>query len=136
MPAIERVVETAIYGDDLDQLERFYNGILGLPVIGKEPGRHVFFQVGSGNVLLAFKPAVTLEGGMLPAHGTQGPGHFALGIKPESLEEWRSHLQEHGIAIEQQVVWPKGGKSIYFRDPAGNSVELVTPGIWGLQSGW
>jgi hypothetical protein len=28
------------------------------------------------------------------------------------------------------------GRSIYFRDPAKNSVELVTPGTWQSPSGW
>jgi len=52
------------------------------------------------------------------------------------LENQRRKLQESGVAIEQEVEWPRGGKSIYLRDPAGNLVELVTPGVWGLPSGW
>jgi catechol 2,3-dioxygenase-like lactoylglutathione lyase family enzyme len=104
--------------------------------MGKEAGRHVFFQVGDASVLLAFVPEATLKGNMLPAHGANGPGHFALGIERHSLDAWRQHLQNHGDAIEKEVEWPAGGKSLYFRDPAGNSVELLTPGVWGLQSGW
>jgi catechol 2,3-dioxygenase-like lactoylglutathione lyase family enzyme len=133
---IQAVIETAIYVDDLDAAESFYGSILGLRVIGKEAGRHVFFQVGDSNVLLAFVPDTTLKGEMLPAHGAKGPGHFALGIDRQSWDAWRQHLKAHGVAIEKEVEWPEGGKSIYFRDPAGNSVELVTPGVWGLPSGW
>ena len=48
----------------------------------------------------------------------------------------RQRLQEHGVVIEKEVLWPRGGTSLYFRDPAGNSVELLTPGVWGLPSGW
>jgi catechol 2,3-dioxygenase-like lactoylglutathione lyase family enzyme len=77
-----------------------------------------------------------LKGGFLPPHGNAGPGHFALGIPTESFDEWKTHLSNHGIEIEKEVTWPRGGKSIYFRDPAGNSVELVTRGLWGLPSGW
>ncbi len=134
-PKIYSVIETAIYVDDLDDAEDFYVGILGLPMIGKEPGRHVFFQVGDSNVLLAFLAETTLTGDALPHHGASGPGHFALGIETQSLDAWRRHLNAHGVSIEQEVEWPRGGKSIYFRDPAGNSVELVTPGVWGLPSG-
>ena len=65
-----------------------------------------------------------------------GPGHFALGIEGEAFDAWRKLLQGHGVSIEKEVEWPKGGKSLYFRDPAGNSVELATPGVWGLRSGW
>ncbi len=133
---IKAVVETAIYVDDLQAAETFYGTILGLRVIGKEPGHHAFFQVGEASVLLAFRAEATLKGDQLPPHGTTGPGHFALGIEATDLDAWRRKLQESGVAIEQEVEWPRGGKSIYFRDPAGNLVELVTPGVWGLPSGW
>jgi len=133
---IQAVIETAIYVDDLQAAEAFYGTILGLPVMGKEPGRHVFFQVGDGSVLLAFLAAATLKGDHLPPHGASGPGHFALGIEADSFDAWRKLLQGQGVSIEKEVEWPRGGKSLYFRDPAGNSVELVTPGVWGLPSGW
>jgi catechol 2,3-dioxygenase-like lactoylglutathione lyase family enzyme len=133
---IKAVVETAIYVFDLDDTEDFYRRILGLRVIGKEPGRHVFFQVGEASVLLAFLAAATRKNGPLPSHGASGPGHFALGIEGESFDAWRNLLNGHGVTIENEVEWPKGGKSLYSRDPAGNSVELVTPGVWGLPSGW
>jgi catechol 2,3-dioxygenase-like lactoylglutathione lyase family enzyme len=49
---IQTVIETAVYVDDLDKIEAFYRTILGLPVIAKEPGHHVFFQVGSSPAML------------------------------------------------------------------------------------
>ena len=135
MPPIEHLVEAGIYADDLEQAEAFYHDVLGLDVLAKEPGRHVFFQV-ADSVLLVFHAEETLKGGMLPPHGSMGPGHFAIGVPTESLGQWREHLSGHGVEIEKEIEWPKGGKSLYFRDPAGNSVELVTRGLWGLPSGW
>ena len=135
MSRIEAIVETAIYVDDLDAAEAFDRGVLGLGVIGREAGRHVFFRVGDG-VLLAFDPDATLKGDMLPPHGARGPGHFALGVRADGLDDWRRRLEAHGVAVEQEVTWPRGGRSLYVRDPAGNSVELVTPGLWGLPGGW
>jgi catechol 2,3-dioxygenase-like lactoylglutathione lyase family enzyme len=136
MEAIVGVVETAVYVDDLDGAEAFYRDVLGLAVLGKEPGRHVFCRAGDSDVLLLFLAASTLVGDHLPAHGATGPGHFALGIRPNDLAAWRQRLRAHGVAIEKEMSWPRGGQSLYFRDPAGNLVELVTPGIWGLPSGW
>jgi catechol 2,3-dioxygenase-like lactoylglutathione lyase family enzyme len=133
---IKTIVETAIYVDDLQAAEAFYRAVLGLPVIGKEPGRHVFFQVGEASVLLAFLAEATLKGDQLPPHGASGPGHFALGVEAEAIDAWRQRLLGHGVTIEKEVEWPRGGRSLYFRDPAENSVELVTAGVWGLPSGW
>ena len=133
---IRAVVETAVYVDDLQSAEAFYGTVLGLQVMGKEPGHHVFFQVGEASVLLAFVAEGTLTGDQFPPHGADGPGYIALGIEAESLDAWRKHLEGHGVTIEQEVEWPRGGKSLYVRDPAGNLVELVTPGVWGLPSGW
>ena len=132
---IKAVVETAIYVDDLQAAEALYGTTLGLPVVGKEPGHHVFFQVGEANVLLAFRAETTLKGDQLPPHGATGPGHFALGIEAEAFDAWRKLLHGHGVTIEKEVEWPRGGKSLYFRDPAGNLVELVTTGVWGMPSG-
>jgi catechol 2,3-dioxygenase-like lactoylglutathione lyase family enzyme len=133
---IKAVIETAIYVDDLQASEVFYGTILGLRVMSKEPGRQVFFQVGEASVLLAFLAEATLRGDQLPPHGATGPGHFALGIEAEAFEAWRKLLEGNGVTIEKTVEWPRGGRSLYFRDPAGNLVELVTPGVWGLPSEW
>jgi catechol 2,3-dioxygenase-like lactoylglutathione lyase family enzyme len=136
MDEIEGIVETAVYADDLDRAEAFYRDVLGLAVLGQEAGRHVFFRAGSRQVLLIFNAQATRQGGVLPPHGTTGPGHFAFGVRAGSLDTWRKRLAEHGVAIEMEMTWPRGGHSLYFRDPAGNSVEILTPGVWGLPSGW
>jgi catechol 2,3-dioxygenase-like lactoylglutathione lyase family enzyme len=136
MNDILTVVETGVYVDDLDRAEAFYRDVLGLAPIGRDPGRHVFFRVGTSSVLLLFNADTTLRGDVLPAHGARGPGHFALGIPADSLDAWRGRLAAHGVAVEKEVRWPRGSTSLYFRDPAGNAVELLTPGLWGLPSGW
>jgi len=136
MLTVLTVVETALYGDDLEALEVFYTNVFHFGRMAKEPGRHVFFQVGPGSVLLVFNPQATRQAGTLPAHGAVGPGHVAFGIPAESLDRWRHWLAENEVPIETELRWPAGGTSIYVRDPAGNSVELLTPGVWGTPAGW
>jgi catechol 2,3-dioxygenase-like lactoylglutathione lyase family enzyme len=134
-PEVQAIVETAIYVDDLERAAAFYRDVLGLVASPGANERHVFFPVGD-RMLLLFNPRETLRGETLPSHGTTGAAHFALGIRPQDLDAWRARLAEHRVAIEQEVDWPRGGKSLYFRDPAGNSVELITPGVWRDPPAW
>jgi catechol 2,3-dioxygenase-like lactoylglutathione lyase family enzyme len=125
------ILEVALYVDDLEAAERFYLEVLGLRRIAVVAGRHVFFRCG-GRVLLLFRASATREGGAVPPHGAEGPGHVAFAATEAELGGWRTHLAARGVAIEAQQVWPGGGRSIYFRDPAGNSLEIATPAVWGI----
>jgi len=129
---VTEILETCLYADDLTAAERFYGEVLGLERYAASPGRHVFFRCGS-HMFLIFRAAATqtLDAGV-PAHGATGPGHVAFGVPARDLDAWRSRLQEAGVAIEQDKSWPGGGRSLYFRDPAGNSLELTSNAIWGL----
>lgn len=131
----EGILETCLYAEDLDAAEAFYGGILGLERIARGEDRHVFYRCGSG-VLLIFNPDQTLVESSsagappVPPHGTRGPGHMAFRAPRSELERWKLHLTAAGVDIEAEVDWPRGGRSVYFRDPAGNSIEIASPEIW------
>src|SRR5262249_23823199 len=85
-------------------------------------------------VLLLFRRGASLEtvkmpGGTIPPHDGSGPLHVAFGMPREQLAGWEARLRAHDIAIEGRTDWPRGGHSIYFRDPDGHLVELATPGL-------
>ncbi len=44
----------------------------------------------------------------------------------------RGTVASAGVPIEHEQEWPGGGRSLYFRDPDGNSLELITRGTWGF----
>lgn len=128
------ILETAIYTSDLDAAEGFYRDVLGLSFDSKAVGRHVFFRCGDA-MLLVFNPAATaVKAGDVPVHGAHGPGHVAFAVENGEFEPWLDRLAEHGVEVEASVDWPGGGRSIYFRDPGGNSIELTTPSIWGIET--
>lgn len=132
----EGVLETVLYAEDLAAAKRFYRDVLGLPLTSEEAGRHVFFRCGD-QMLLVFDPRVTRSpspGAPLPvpAHGAGEEGHVCFRAAGDDIARWREHLEAHGIDIEADFEWPQGGRSIYFRDPAGNSLEFAEPRIWGL----
>jgi catechol 2,3-dioxygenase-like lactoylglutathione lyase family enzyme len=125
---ITGILETILYVNDIDRAEQFYGGVLGLRQIGKEPGRHVFFRVGS-SVLLLFRTEVTRHRSSVPAHGADGQIHVCFATGTTDYEIWKARLQEHGVRIEQEIEWPRG-RSFYFRDPDGNLLELANADIW------
>jgi catechol 2,3-dioxygenase-like lactoylglutathione lyase family enzyme len=133
-----RVLESCLSAADLDEAERFYTQVIGLEKHAREDGRHVFFRCGDGMVLV-FNPehtstvATTIAGSPVPLHGTRGAGHLAFAVREEDIPAWRSHLHHFGVEVESEVRWPQGGTSLYIRDPTGNSIELASPSIWGLQ---
>jgi catechol 2,3-dioxygenase-like lactoylglutathione lyase family enzyme len=134
---IARVLETSLYAEDLRATDQFYGTVLGLERIAFVEGRHVFYRCGAG-VVLIFDPrntanqSTTVNGAAVPLHGTQGAGHIALAVPEDDLVEWRTYLERSGVAIESEVTWPRGGRSLYVRDPAGNSVEIASPTLWGF----
>jgi catechol 2,3-dioxygenase-like lactoylglutathione lyase family enzyme len=88
-------------------------------------------------VLLLFRRGSTLEslhlpGGTIPPHDGSGPIHMAFAIAAAELAAWEKRLGEHNVAIEGRTDWPRGGKSVYFRDPDNHLLELVTPGVWAI----
>ena len=131
MQPIKRVLETILYVADLEAAERFYGEVLGLELDSCQPGLFVFFRCGEG-MLLLFDPDAARSSRGVPAHGAHGPGHACFAVAEDDLPGWRERLRSAGVEIEQEMSWPRGGHSFYFRDPAGNSLELATPRIWGL----
>jgi catechol 2,3-dioxygenase-like lactoylglutathione lyase family enzyme len=131
---LDGILETAIYVDDMEEARRFYEEVMGLKPMFADR-RLTAYSAGGRSVLLLFKRGASREearlpGGTIPGHDGAGPLHFAFAIAAEELRPWEERLSAHGVAIEGRVDWPRGGKSIYFRDPGGHLVELATPGLW------
>jgi catechol-2,3-dioxygenase len=121
-------------------MKDFYINILGLEFVSEEKDRYVFVKAGQ-SMLLIFNPNKTLASDtsntQLPAHGAFAPPsviHFALEIEKENYDITKNMLNEKNIKIEKEVAWEKGANSIYFRDPAGNLVEIITPGSWPVDA--
>lgn len=133
-PKLGRVLETALYVDDLERAAAFYEQVLDLTALSRD-SRFRAYDVGGVSVLLLFRRGATLEtvhlpGGTIPPHDGQGPIHMAFAVGAADLPAWERRLGEQGVAIEGRTDWPRGGHSVYFRDPDGHLLELVTPGVW------
>ena len=131
---LDAILETALYVEDLDRARRFFQGIFGLSELYCDR-RMCALSVAPHNVLLLFvqgesNETVALPGGTIPPHDGGGRVHVAFAIPAQDLAAWESRLTENDVAIEGRTRWPRGGTSIYFRDPDGHLLELATPGLW------
>lgn len=124
-----QIKETCLYIEDLDATEAFYHGKLGLPVIHRSAGRHVFFRAGS-SVLLCFIAAATRAEATLPPHFATGKQHIAFECEAAAYPAWKARLHAAGIAITHEQHWPSGQQSCYFEDPDGHVLEVVPAGVW------
>lgn len=129
----KRIFETVLYAEDLEAAKHFYGEVLGLE-LGYESDLFLAYRL-EKSALLIFHPEKASESGRsVPSHGSTGEGHVAFATTDEEIDQWQTHLESKGIEIEQIVPWESGGRSLYVRDPAGNSVEFAPSTLWG--GGW
>ncbi len=126
----DRIFETVLYTEDLNAAKKFYSDVLGLS-LNRESEYFLVYRL-ENNVLLIFDPKLSAEDGRpVPSHGAVGQGHIAFGASHDQIEAWRQHFLNKGIPIDEVVKWSEGGKSVYVRDPAGNSIEFAPSTLWG-----
>ena len=125
------VYETVLYAEDVAATAAFYTEVLGLRLVDGPDELAAAFRLDDRGVLLIFDPRRSgRQGRPVPSHGSEGPSHLAFAVGEGELDAAADELRERGVEIEREVQWPQGGRSIYVRDPAGNSVELVEGELW------
>jgi catechol 2,3-dioxygenase-like lactoylglutathione lyase family enzyme len=129
--AITGIYETVLYAEDVAAAAAFYADILGLRLVDGPDELAAAFRLDDGGVLLIFDPSrSSVPGRPAPSHGATGAGHVAFSVDKGTLDAWADSFRGRGIQIELERPWQSGGRSIYVRDPAGNSVELVEGDFW------
>jgi catechol 2,3-dioxygenase-like lactoylglutathione lyase family enzyme len=132
---VPEILEVALYVTDLAAAEHFYTKIMGLSLYSKVAERHVFLRC-SDRMVLLFNAEATVNSGDgpldAPEHGMKGAGHIAFAARDREIDQWKEYLTAQGVSIEKEICWERG-RSIYFRDPSGNSVEITSPAIWGIE---
>lgn len=126
----DRIFETVLYAEDLNATKNFYSDVLGLSLY-RESEYFLVYRLES-SALLIFDPKLSAEDGRpVPSHGAKGQGHIAFAASDDKIEAWRKYFLSKGIPIDEVVKWSEGGKSVYVRDPAGNSIEFAPSTLWG-----
>ena len=117
----------ALICSDVEQTIRFYQELLGFPLVELMENRdyrgstHLFFDIGNNNLLAFFDfPGLGLKPGVESLGSVQ---HIAISTTPENLERVKARLDEGRVTY----LGPDRGAttSIYFKDPDGIQIELI-----------
>ena len=114
----------------LEEMLDFYCRVLGCHIERELPPETGLIQLRAGNALIDLVPVdseLGREGGGAPTATENNVDHFCLQLEPVSENDIKSHLAQHGIEVGEfnELYGAEGfGKSVYIKDPEGNSVEL------------
>src|SRR5438552_14057573 len=119
------VHHVAVLSSDVERTVRFYQDVLEFPLTDIFENRdyqgsnHFFFDIGNGNLLAFFDfPGL----GLGPyAEVLGGLHHISISVEPETWERLKAKLDVEGIEYLLE-----SGSSIYFRDPDGTRLELIS----------
>lgn len=143
IPAVDGFDHVTLPIHDLDAAERFYTGVLGAKLV-RRVDRETFVrlrperaaEVDAANsplhVSVAFHDAPHLDLFLQPNAKKTEPAphpHVAMRVDADELDMAAARLREAGVPVDgPRRLGPPGHASIYFLDPSGNLLELVTTG--------
>jgi catechol 2,3-dioxygenase len=125
---IKGLGEIALRVHDLDAMQRFYEGVVGLKLL-RRVDHAAFFKIAAGygghtQVLALFDRSGQ------PGYRGLDPGrttvdHIAFEIDPADYETEEARLEGLGVRVTTaEHAWVRW-RSLYVYDPEGNTVELV-----------
>lgn len=128
---IAGVLETVLYcaSSQREAVERFYSETLGLAAVARWPDG-TSFRVGPSVLLVFERERLAEREGPVADHGSDGPGHACLRAGTAAYEPWKRRLESEGVEITHEHDWDSGRRSFYFRDPAGNLLEIADGDLW------
>ena len=132
-PQVNGILETSLYVEHPTQSVEFYRRVFGFELIDTDAKESISdetrlcaMRAGDRSVLLLFKKGASAD------TNATGAIHVAFGISRSELPAWEAWLSQQKITIELRKTWKYGGQALYFRDPDGHLLEVVTPGVWSI----
>jgi catechol 2,3-dioxygenase-like lactoylglutathione lyase family enzyme len=106
---------------DLKRSLDFYTRIMNMHIEWQPDADNAYLTSGSDNLALHQSPAAG------PAEPTGALDHFGfLVATPDEVDGWARDLEARGVELVQQPKTHRdGARSIYFRDPDGNLIQLL-----------
>lgn len=128
-PSLTGVLETVLYyrSEQEEAVDAFYRDVLGLRPLGRWRWM-MAFRAGD-DVYLMCNVDQYAEETDSPMHGATGSVHTAFLARRDEYDAWKRRLEAHGVPLEEEMTRP-AGRSAYFRDPAGNLLEIADADPW------
>jgi catechol 2,3-dioxygenase-like lactoylglutathione lyase family enzyme len=127
MTRVTGIDHVVIAVTDWDVSTRFYRDVLGAEVVDVGEGR-VSYRIGTTQ-LNVHGPGVDLSDNVARLPVRPGNSDLCL-VWDAPIEEAITHLRAHGVEVETGPVARPGGRgrgsSVYFRDPDGSLLELIS----------
>ena len=122
------MLETVVYctAENEEETRHFYRDVLGMRPFGEDSVGH---RLPTG-VFLVFNRDESSVQDSPPAHGAAGAVHTCFLAAEGEYERWKDDLTAKGIEIVDELTWERGLRSFYFRDPAGNMLEIAEGDMW------
>src|SRR3989441_13252815 len=120
--------EIALRVNNLDSMQRFYEEVIGLPLLTRVPNS-AFFKIADGygghSQVLALFDRAQSPGYRGTDAATSTIDHIAFEITLTDFAKERKRLEALGLKVETAENEWGGWRSLYVTDPKGNKVGLV-----------
>jgi lactoylglutathione lyase len=119
---IRSIDYTVIFARQMSKMREFYGSVMGFPLHRELSPRWVEYRVGS-NVLALAEPGTRFDDPLQPV-GVMSL-QLAFRVAPHEVDACAATLEERGVAIVSPPTdQPFGHRTLFFRDPDGNVLEI------------
>jgi catechol 2,3-dioxygenase-like lactoylglutathione lyase family enzyme len=120
--AIRAIDYTVIFARDMAAMRRFYEDILGFPLIRELSPSWIEYRVG-GNTLALARPRLTAADVPTP-HGSASL-QLAFKVSAAEVDQCADELVRRGVdLLSPPTDQAFGHRTLFFRDPDGNLLEM------------
>jgi lactoylglutathione lyase len=118
---IRQVDYTVIFARDLSAMRHFYETVMEFPLLRVLSDRWIEYRVGANTL------ALTVPGRFGDAVADKGAASLQLAFRvpPPAVAECAAALEAKGVELLSPLTdHPFGHRTIFFRDPDGNVLEI------------
>jgi len=128
-PAHKGLRHLALRVGDLAAMKRFYVDLLGFAVEWEPDADNVYLSSGTDNLAMhraGGEPgAASDRASSARSHGALDHLGLIVGV-PDDVDRWAAYLEGRGVTLDARPRTHRdGARSCYFRDPDGNSVQII-----------